>query len=229
MTANRTVLIPDEEDFLHVLVSLDETLMLPLVGAVDDMDAGVEDAWQLPEDFNAKAPNDALGRVFRALPAPLQRRIHGEDHPAEARVLLAADGVYEHMPFYPVVIEERDLVVLRVLRDRLTRVVNREEDGQDLLDFLHQVAEDAEERPDPKNPASRRRPRAEDLVADLAMVVGVLELDTDDTRLLRSEIEAKGPGEKVVLTLRGEAAYKNAATTFNKLITGGNAMNAYLY
>lgn len=229
MTDNRTVLIPDDGAFLRVLISLDEMLLLPLLRAVEDMDAGAEDAWQLPEDFNAKAPNDALGRLFRALPTPLHHRIHDEEYSAEARVLLSADGVYEHMALYPVVIEERDLVVLRVLRDRLTRVVNREENAQGLLDFLHQVAEEADERPDATNPADRRRPRAEDLVADLAMVVGLLELDNDDTRLLRSEIEAKDPGEKVVLTLRGEAAYKNAAATFNKMITGGSAMNAYLY
>ncbi|MEW2493852.1 hypothetical protein AB0942_09930 [Streptomyces nodosus] len=39
---------------------------------MDDLDAGIEDAWGLPADFNAKAPYGAWGQVFDALLATLR-------------------------------------------------------------------------------------------------------------------------------------------------------------
>ncbi|MDQ0964570.1 hypothetical protein QFZ66_008538 [Streptomyces sp. B4I13] len=226
--ATRTALVPDESHFLYVLTRLDEQLLSALVGAVEDMDAGEEDAWRLPADFNAKAPYQAWTRVFDALPAALRGDENEREGHPEARTLVAPDGRHEHMPFYPVTVLERDLVVLRHLRDRLTRVLNREEDGGDLLDYIDALAENTEDRTDPGKPG-RRPTTAADLVGELALVVTILDLDTDDTRLLLAEIGAKGPGETVVLTEAGEAAYQRTATEFNKHIAGGSGLDRFLY
>lgn len=226
--ATRTALVPDESHFLHVLTFLDEQLLSPLVGAVEDVDAGEEDAWRLPADFNAKAPYDAWVRVLRALPAALRAdEDERPDHP-EARRLVAPDGRYEHMAFYPVTVLERDLVVLRYLRDRLTRVLKREEDGGDLLDYLDALAEGSEERTDPGKPG-RRPTTPADLVGELDLVVTVLDLDTDDTRLLLTEIGTQGPGATVILTQAGEDAYQRTATEMNKHIAGGSGLDRFLY
>ncbi|MER7938835.1 MULTISPECIES: hypothetical protein [unclassified Streptomyces] len=226
--ATRTALVPDESHFLYVLTRLDEQLLSPLVGAVEDMDAGEEDAWRLPADFNAKAPYDAWTRLFKALPAPFRvDEDEREDHP-EARTLVAPDGRYQHMAFYPVTVLERDMVVLRHLRDRLTRVLKREEDGGDLLDYVDTLAMDSEQRYDPGR-LGRRPTTPADLVGELDMVVTVLDLDTDDTRLLLTEIRTQGPGATVILTEAGEAAYQRTATEFNKRITGGSALDRFRY
>lgn len=226
--ATRTALVPDESHFLYVLTRLDEQLLSPLVGAVEDIEAGEEDAWRLPADFNAKAPYDAWTRLFDALPAALRAdEDERPDHP-EARTLVAPDGRYEHTAFYPFTVLERDMVVLRYLRDRLTRVLKREEDGGDLLDYLDALAEDSEQRYDPGKPG-RRPTTPADLVGELDMVVTILDLDTDDTRLLLTEIRTQPPGATVILTEAGEAAYQRTATVFNKHITGGSALDRFRY
>jgi hypothetical protein len=67
------------------------------------------------------------------------------------------------------------------------------------------------------------------LVGELDMVVTVLDLDTDDTRLLLTEIRTQGPGATVILTEAGEAAYQRTATQLNKHITGGSGLDRFLY
>ncbi|MBP5942599.1 hypothetical protein [Streptomyces acidiscabies] len=226
--ATRTALVPDESHFLYALTRLDEQLLSALVGAVEDMEAGEEDAWRLPADFDAKAPYDAWTRVFDALPAPLRAdEDEREEHP-QARTLVAPDGRYQHMPFYPVTVLERDMVVLRDLRDRLARVLKREEDGGDLLDYLDVLAENSEERMDPGT-YGRRPATSADLVAELDLVVTVLDLDTDDTRLLLTEIGTQGPGATVILTQAGEDAYQRTATELNQHIAGGSGLDRLLY
>ena len=226
--ATRTALVPDESHFLYVLTRLDEQLLSALVAAVEDMDAGVEDALRLPADFNAKAAYEAWTRVFDALPAALRGDENERQHHPETRTLVAPDGRHEHMAFYPVTVLDRDLAVLRHLRDRLTRVLNREEDGGDLLDYLDALAEDSEERTDPGKPG-RRPTTPADLVGELSLVVTILDLDTDDTRLLLTEIGTQGPGWTVILTEAGEAAYQRTATEFNKHIAGGSGLDRWLY
>ena len=230
-TTARTVLVPDEQHFLHTLIiQLEEDLLGPLVSASDDSRAGMEDAWELPDDLDAQRPYSALRAIVRALPDPLRsqdERDHFE-HPAR-RTLVSADGRTERLPLYPVTIQEADVAALEDLHARLDAALNRRGENGELGDLLYELAEHAPPRIDPIHLADRRPPNRAELVGSVAKVVAVLRLRTDDTELLLREISAKGPGETVQLTGAGNAAYQRLATELNNRITGGAALDRFLY
>lgn len=58
----------------------------------------------------------------------------------------------------------------------------------------------------------------------------LLDLAPDrDTEILTAFIQAAGPGQDIVLTADGEAAYQRYANRANRAWTGGNPLTRYLY
>jgi hypothetical protein len=230
--ATTTVLVPAVEELMALLSNLEEDLVIPLDLTAQDHDNGVEDAWQMPDDLAPGAARDALGRIWRALPAPLLALARGREDDApddQRRHLLAPDGRYEHAPYYPIEIEARDLAILRAFADRLTLAVGRYDttaDG-DLHSVLEAIAEESERRHRPNG--DFERPTAAEIVGDLARVLAVLEHNDADTRAVLAEVTAADPGQPVTLTPAGEEAYQRLATAYNAAITGGSGLDRWLY
>ncbi|WP_329021106.1 hypothetical protein [Streptomyces sp. NBC_01601] len=224
-TPSRLALLPDDEDWLGLLMGMEEPLLLQLSLNTRDARAGDEEVWEVPEDLDGIAAHDAWGRIFQALPEPLRegarntgRYVSSEARPAGQYTLYAPDGRYEHTPLYPVDIDQNDVATLAALLAHLRRALEGG-GGTQLGEFLDALAGDWAE--------PGRDPDAKRLVGDFARALAVLRLEPQpDTELLLNALAAAGPDERatapIVLSPSQEDAYQRYMTRVSSAVAGGD-------
>ncbi|GHH54520.1 hypothetical protein [Streptomyces candidus] len=223
--SSHRLLLPDDEDWLGLLMGMEEPLLLQLSLNTRDARAGDEDVWEVPADLDTVAAHDAWGRIIQALPEPLRegarnsgRYVPAETRPAGQYTLYAPDGRYEHTPLYPVNIDQNDVAALVALLGHLRRALEGK-GGSQLGEFLESLAGDWAE--------PGREPDAKRLVGDFARALAVLQLERQpDVELLLNALAAVGPDERatdpIVLSPPQEDAYQRYMTRVSSAVAGGD-------
>jgi hypothetical protein len=142
------------------------------------------------------------------------------DGPGAGR-LLAPDGDYQHRPLRLAQLEVDDLKLLSAAAARLGLTLALDPHSE-LADAITAGAEAA-------GIGYRPPPAPTEVVAGLARVLGLLDLEvTADTTLLTARLEAAA-GAGVVLTRSEELAYERLATRFNGLWAADDGVAPFLY
>ena len=221
-TGRRSVLVPDLDDELIVVLNQVEELLLVL--DFDQHPAGAHvDAGEplvLPAPLADRVALDALNRVQAAV-APTQTR-HDRATPAGGR-LLGADGRYEHRPLRLIHLEETDLQMLAAAAAVLGRELAIRPHST-----LSEAMTDGAEAAGGVNPYGPA-PTPQVLVETLARAHGLLDLAvTADTRALAARVTDLDHHD-VVLTSDEEAAYQRLADRFNAMWASSDPLARWIY
>ncbi|MFJ8628905.1 hypothetical protein ACIRD3_39490 [Kitasatospora sp. NPDC093550] len=207
MNEKTTALVPDIPEVLALLGYIDDPLVGYLQPATDD-DPEAED-WQMPQTLNVRATAKAWDNILCALPEPLIRALGGrrDDEPLPGSYELLTGAGYQRASLYPVTIGRADLAVMTNLLDHARRALpmTRPADHADLIEVLGEIADRRTDLAGP--PGARGRAcTADDVVAELETVLGLLSVDEQDgdALLLLAALGEPEPGSTV--ELRGEAA-----------------------
>lgn len=202
-------LIPDLDSELTTALGHIEELLLE-VAAWEDEDP--DTTWPAP--LAGQAALQAVRRIWDAV-APTQ----GERALAAGRTarILAPDGKYEHMPLRPADVDPADVGALATA----AAIFGDPHAPDHVRMALEHGAEIACGAGDDE---ARTR-----LVMTIAQLAGLLDLAADpDTETLMA-LTGGNPGEDVVLTPAGEAAYQRYATRANRMWSLSDPLARYLY
>jgi hypothetical protein len=203
-------LVPDLDDELTAALTHVEELLLEVVAWEDD---DPDATW--PDPLAAGQALEAVRRIWDAVAST-----QGERATAAGRTgrLLAPDGSYEHLSLRLAAVDPADTAALAAAAavfadphapDHVRMAL---ENGADIAYHAHD------------DQACTR------LARTLARLAGLLSLAPDrDTEVLTALVQAAGPGQDIVLSPDGEAAYQRYATRANRAWTGGNPLTRYLY
>jgi hypothetical protein len=216
-------LIPDLNVELCRVLDQVEEVLLTLAEWEADPDAPAV----LPEALAGRA---ALGAVQRLLDAigPSQTLVDERGAELEPRLVgagagrvLGPDGDYQHRPLRLVQLELDDLALLSAAAAALGLALALDPHSE-LADAITAGAEAA-------GIGYRPPPAPTEVVAGLARVLGLLDLETTaDTMLLTARLESAA-GADVVLTRSEELAYERLATRFNGLWAADDDVTPFLY
>jgi hypothetical protein len=203
-------LLPDLDDELTAALAHVEELLLEVAAWEDD---DPDTAW--PPPLAGGQALAAVRRIWDAV-APAQ----GERAAKAGRTgrLLAPDGRYEHAPLRLVDVGQADIDALAAAAAAFgdphapDHVRQALEHGAGIA--FHDEGDQACTR----------------LVTTIAQLAALLDLAPDrDTEILTALTEAAGPGQDVVLSPDGEAAYQRYATRANRVWAHGDPLARYLY
>jgi hypothetical protein len=140
---------------------------------------------------------------------------------AGAGQVLGSDGAYQHRPLRLVELAVADLELLSTAAAAMGLALALDPHSE-LADAITAGAEAA-------GIGYRPPPAPTEVVAGLARVLGLLDLEvTADTTLLTARLEAAA-GAGVVLTRSEELAYERLATRFNGLWAADDGVAPFLY
>jgi hypothetical protein len=216
-------LIPDLDDELCRVLDQVEEVLLTLAEWEADPDAPAV----LPEALAGRA---ALGAVHRLQDAigPTQTLLDERGTQIEPRIVgagagqvLGSDGAYQHRPLRLVELAVADLELLSTAAAAMGLALALDPHSE-LADAITAGAEAA-------GIGYRPPPAPTEVVAGLARVLGLLDLEvTLDTMVLTARLEAAA-GADVVLTPIEELAYDQLATRFNGLWAADDGVAPFLY
>jgi hypothetical protein len=218
-----TRLIPDLDDELCRVLDQVEEVLLTLAEWEADPDAPAV----LPEALARRAALGAVQRLHDAI-SPTQTLLDERGAEIEPRIdgagagrILGPDGDYQHRPLRLVRVAAADLDVLSAAAAALGLALALDPHSE-LADAITAGAEAA-------GMGYRPPPTPTEVVAGLARVLGVLDLEvTLDTMLLTARLEAAA-GADVVLTRSEELAYEQLAARFNGLWAADDGVTPFLY
>lgn len=219
------VLLPDDEDWLSLLMGMEEPLLMQLALNTRAAQAGDEEVWEMPQGLDGAAAHEAYGRLYQALPEPLRHTARNiarsepdRDRPAGRYTLYAPDGRWEHTPLYPADVDPRDIAtVAAVLAHFRTAIEGK--DCTQLGDFLQQMADDWA---DPGREGNARQ-----MVDDFDRGLSVLQLPHEaDADVLLEAVTVAGPDgeapERIVLGPPQEDAYQTFMRRVSAAVTGNS-------
>jgi hypothetical protein len=218
-----TRLVPDLDDELCRVLEQVEEVLLTLAEWEADPDAPAV----LPAALSGRAALGAVQRLHDVI-GPTQTLVDERGARIEPRIdgpgagrLLGADGGYQHRALRLVEVAVADLELLAAAAARL---------GLELALNPHSELSDAITAGAEAAGIGYRPPAAPtEVVADLARVLGLLDLEpTTDTMMLIARLEAAA-GADVVLTRGEELAYERLATQFNGLWAAQDGVAPFLY
>jgi hypothetical protein len=210
MTATGLRLAPDLDDELTTALAHAEELLLEVL-ALEDDDPGA--TWPAP--LAGQQALTALRRIWDAVAPTQGERAAAAGHTGR---LLAPDGTYEHAPLRLAAVDQDDVAVLAAAA-AVFADPRAPGDVRTALEHGADIAYGADD-----DQACTR------LVMAVARLAELLALPPDrDTEILTALIQAAAPGQDIVLSADGEAAYQRYATRANRAWTGGNPLTRYLY